>query len=429
MSNVRKGIRNMRGICVLVVVLGALVSATAGEIHSGRLYTVPAKLYVNQAFEIRFELTVTAGCDIEQLNISDFPTHPEIITVGQLEPTTRNRISRDGQLYDVLYYTASARCHKPLDRTFAPSVHGMLVVRRSTGFFSYSQSQAMQQKLDPFGLRVLPLPAIGRPEHFSGAIGNFYLKGSISQTHVQPGDIVTLSLELVGQGWLTDVVLPALQATPLYKMYPVKERERTAMRIITDQVLIPQSTNATEIAAVSISFFNPVTERYEASVAGPFHLTFGTGAPLEKAEIRVLDPIRGAAPSDAQTVIFERINLMRQQIFSVLIAGVGVLAAFFLFFLLRSKQPWLAVLLVLLVLGLGLGVGYAFRAQQSVVSICHVTQRAEVRFAPGDGAMTLFTLNPGTVVTPLERKERWLRIDAASRRGWIASEAITFSGQ
>ena len=251
----------VRALWMFPLALAFALPALAGEIFSGRLYTVPEKLYVNQAFEIHFELEVSFGSEVEDLRISDFPSNPDLITVGRLESTARNRITRDAQALDVLHFTATARCHKPLEHTFAPAVQCMLVERRSTGFFSHWQSYPKQKQLAPFRLRVLPLPEEGRPADFSGAIGVFRLSGRVSQTAVQPGDIITLSLELAGQGWLGAAALPAPPATPLFKTYPVKELLREPARLKTEQVLIPQSTNAAEIAALRFRYFNPATER------------------------------------------------------------------------------------------------------------------------------------------------------------------------
>ena len=401
--------------------------ALAGELFSGRLYTVPEKIYVNQSFEIHFELEVSFGSEVEDLRISDFPNNPEVITVGRLESTARNRITRDTQALDVLHFSTTARCLKPIEHTFSPAVQCMLVERRNTGFFSHWQSFPKQLKLEPFKLRVLPLPAAGRPAHFSGAVGTFRLGGSLSQTNVQPGDIITLSLRLAGQGWLGDVVMPAPAPSPLFKTYPVKVLSREPLRLTTDQVFIPQNTNATEIAAVRFCFFNPATERYEDSLAGPFHLTFKTAAATPKQEeVRVIDtaqpaPIEAALP---QTVSIERVNLTLRQAIPLLAGCVGAFAAFFVFFLLYGKNKRLAFMLGLLLLSAGVGAGYALSGK-TVATTRTLVHRTEAHFAPSRGAATLFSLNPGTAVIPLENAGEWLRIDSAGLRGWIPASSLS----
>lgn len=399
--------------------------AFAGELFSGRLYTVPEKIYVNQAFEIHFELEVSFGSEVEDLRISDFPSNPDLITVGRLESTARNRITRDAQALDVLHFTATARCHKPLEHTFAPAVQCMLVERRNTGFFSHWQSYPKQKQLEPFKLRVLPLPEAGRPANFSGAIGAFRLNGRVSQTAVQPGDIITLSLELAGQGWLGAAAIPAPPATPLFKTYPAKELLREPVRLKTEQVFIPQTTNATEIAALRFCFYNPAKERYEESVAGPFRLTFPAAAAVPKAEeVRVIDTAQPAAVEALpQTVSIERVNLTLRHAVPLLAGCAGALAAFFVFFLLYGSHKRLAFALGLLLLAAGVCAGYALSGKD-IVSTRLLAHRTEVYFAPSRAAATLFALNPGTAVIPLENVGSWVRIDAAGRRGWVPSESL-----
>jgi len=419
------GMRRAIGSAVAVWFLLNVWSARAGEIYSGRLYTVPEKIYANQPFEIRFELEVPFGTEVEDLRISDFPNNPDLITVGRLETTSRNRITRDAQSLDVLHFSAPARCLKPIEHTFSPAVQCMLVERRTTAFFSHWQSYPKQKNLEPFRLRVLPLPEAGRPANFSGAIGTFRFTGRLSQTAVQPGDIITLGLEVAGQGWLGDAVLPAPAASPLFKTYPRKELVHEPLRLKAEQVFIPQDTNATEIAAMRFCFFNPATERYEESVAGPFHLTFNAATPAARTEeVRIIDTAQPAA-SEAlpQTVAIERVNLTLRHAVPLLAGSAGALAAFFVFFLLYGKHKRLAFATGLLLLAAAIGAGYALSGKTAVTTYT-LTHRADVRFAPSDSAAVLFALNPGASAILLENAGSWVRVDSAGNRGWIRADAL-----
>lgn len=417
--------RSIRKLLLTMCCACAARSSLAGEIFAGRLYTVPEKLYVNQAFDIHFELEVSSGCEVEDLRISDFPNNPELLTVGRLESTSRNRIMRDAQAIDVLHFIASARCHKPVNHTFAPGLQCMFVERRTSGFFSHWQSYPKQHKLEPFTLRVRSLPEEGRPTHFSGAVGVFRLTGRLSQTLAHPGDIITLSLELSGQGWLADAGIPALPDSPLFKTYPAKERIREPLRIQTEQILIPSSTNATAIAATRFCFFNPTTERYEESVAGPFHLTFTDTSNAPKAEdVRIISTVTsGSAMADAQTITLERVNLSLRHAVPLLVGCAGALAAFFAFFQLFRRHTCLAFVLSAALLAAGGAAAYALRDKVST-STRPLVRRTEVFLAPSHSAALLFTLNAGTPVVALETAGAWIRIDAAGRRGWISAGSL-----
>ena len=77
------------------------------------------------------------------------------------------------------------------------------------------------------------------------------------------------------------------------------------------------------------------------------------------------------------------------------------------------------------VLAAGLLAARALRNLRPPPSPHTLAQRADVRFAPSPSAPALFSLNPGTAVTPREQTGQWLRIDATGRRGWITADTLT----
>lgn len=398
----------------------------AGELVSGRLYTVPETIYVNQAFEICFELEVSFGSEVEDLRIRDFPNQPDLLTVGRLETVSRHRTTRDGKQMDTLQYRATARCHQPFSQTFTPLVQCMLIERRNTGFFSHLQSFPKQLRLEPFTLAVRDLPAQGRPEAFRGAIGTFRLAGRLSKTEAQPGDIITLSLDLTGKGWLGEhTVMPAPAVDPRFKRYPVKELLREDAHLRTEQIFIPQTTHATEIGAVRFAYFNPASGQYEESVAGPFRLTLRDASAEPAAQaVRVIDPGRpGAASALPQTVSIRQVNRSLRHALPLVAGGAGALGAFFIVLLLGAGRRRIALPLALLALGLGLGAAYRIRVRAGDATR-RMTARAEARLAPARGAARLFLLEAGAEVLPLETAAPWVRVDADGRRGWIRAEAL-----
>jgi len=407
--------------------LSFFLPSLGGEIFSGRLYTVPKQIYENQAFEIHFELEVSFGSEVEDLRISDFPNNPDLITVGRLETASRNRITRGDQAINLLHFIASARCHKPITHTFNPTLQCMFVERRTSGFFSHWQSYPKQHALDPFTLRVLPLPDAGRPAHFSGAVGTFHLSGRLSKTTAHPGDIITLRLELNGQGWLGNAVMPVPPTPSLFKTYPQKEVLREPLRIQTEQVFIPSCTNATELAAARFCFFNPATGRYEESVAGPFKITYtDTPDTPRPDEVRVISTLEPAATGNLQqAVTHEYVNLSLQHAMPLLAVCAAALSAFFIFFMLYGRHTRLAFLLGAILLAAGGGIGYAL-SRKTGAATQTISRHTDVLFAPSHSAATLFVLSPDTPVTPLENASCWVRIeDAAGRRGWIPAAALT----
>ena len=324
----------------------------------------------------------------------------------------------------MLHFIATARCHKPVEHTFVPKLQCMLVERKNSGFFSHWQSFPSQRQLQPFSLRALPLPETGRPASFNGAIGTFRLTGRLSQARVHPGDIITLSLELAGQGWLDQAAVPTPAASPLFKSYPPKETLREPLRVTTEQVLIPTGTNATEIAALRFSFFNPATERYEESVAGPFRLTFTQEAAPRAEEVRVISTSDAIPPDAAVGVLaVKHADISLRQALPLIAVCFSGVVGLLLFFMLYGRHTRMAFLAATAALGLGIAASRALgvKAAADTLTLAH---RADVRFAPSPTAESLFSLNPGTPIVPLEKAGAWTRIDAAGRRGWIPASAL-----
>ncbi len=428
-GNRKPGVGGRRPAAVLAVAVAGLFficgAARAAEIFGGRFYTVPDKLFVNQAFEIHFELEVSPGCEIEDLRISDFPNDADAVSVDPMRSLSRNRTTRSDRTLDVLHFAASARCSKPIDHTFSPFLQCMLVERRNSGFFSHWQSFSAQRQLAPFSLHAQPLPAVGRPAAFGGAVGTFRLTGRLSQTSVRPGDIVTLTLELDGQGWLGAAPMPAPAASPHFKMYPPQEILREPLRVKTEQVLIPASTNAVEIAALRFAFFNHAAGRYEESVAGPFRLTFTQAAAPQTEEVRVINTSDGADVgfSPQKGFALEHADQTLRQAAPLIAVCVSAVVGILLFFMLFGRHTRTAVLVGVLSLGLGIAAARALGSRKTTGTLA-LAHRVELRFAPSQASAALFALNPGTAVIPVEKAGTWTRIDADGRRGWVPSSAL-----
>ena len=240
---------------------------------------------------------------------------------------------------------------------------GIMTIRQSLGRRVVSAP--------PRSIVVKPLPDAGRPADFSGLVGSFSLSGALDADACAPGDIVNLRWELRGPGADELADVPSAAPGPAFKVYPPRVEEKAAGRLVVSQALVPVSTNAARVAAVSLSVFDPATGTYRPLSCGPF--------PLRVAE----KPPEPDGAADATTPSADGVSELPQDPATPLPARPGAEVA-----------PAAAV---------------------------------PARFAPADSARELFVLGAGeaAVVREVSPDGAWARIlrRADGATGWIPSAA------
>jgi len=179
-------------------------------------------------------------------------------------------------------------------------------------------------------LNVLPLPDVGRPAGFTGAVGRRKLSASALPTRLVAGESVQLTLTIGGDGDPTAFGAPDLSHVAGFVLRGVLDTPVAGAReraIVYD--LAPLDPGVREIPALEFSWFSPeapvgyVTERTApiALTVAPRAIPSGDG---------------GATAPDAATA---RAGPDRRstQIAALVAAGVAILAAF-LFVLRRSAR-------------------------------------------------------------------------------------------
>lgn len=406
----------------LTICLGAAAAtATAGDLLAGRLYTEPARPYVNQPLTLYLELETTPGCQLQGISLSGLPGE-DYLQLGDLVERPRRQHTRGGQSVTVHSYVSAGRGVAPLPAPLQPVVGMTLVERRASGFFTSMTSSPRTLRLPATTLTIRPLPEAGRPEGFAGAVGSFELRGALSPSAVMPRDLVTLTLQLTGQGYLGDapLVLPAIPAG-LFKAYPPREERLAAeARLTVSQVVIPLSTQAVQVAAAHFPYFEPVQGVYRTATAGPFALAFTTRRD-EIAPVRQLPP-----PSDngAAAVAPLRMDEARRvEVRRLLPWTLGLLAALLGAAAIRPYRPRWALATGVAIGALVFGGARLWLRGHTPVSAT-LRQAAVLRVAPGRRARAGIELPAGAKVQPLEATAGWVRVAAHGRRGWVPREAL-----
>lgn len=136
-------------------------------------------------------------------------------------------------------------------------------------FFGRYESYSLELKSSEIPISVLPVPQEGKPDDFSGAIGEFDFNVSLSPNEVKVGDPITLKASIKGEGNFSTVKLPIVKDNSNFKIYePQIKQEAQAKNF--EQIIMPLNEQVTEIPSLDFSFFNTKTGQYTTINKGPF---------------------------------------------------------------------------------------------------------------------------------------------------------------
>ena len=119
-------------------------------------------------------------------------------------------------------------------------------------------------------IQVKPLPQAGRPSDFSGAVGEFQFTVSTSKDALNASESLQAKVTVEGKGNLKLFQLPKLTLPSSLEVYEPEFRENVRTNLsgmqgsVTEEyTIVPGFQGKYPIPAISFSYFNPKTERYE----------------------------------------------------------------------------------------------------------------------------------------------------------------------
>lgn len=151
-------------------------------------------------------------------------------------------------------------------------------------FFGRSEKQPLSLESADVTINVLPLPEEGKPENFSGAVGQFDFDASIGPAEVKVGDPLTLRMKISGKGNLKAANFPVLDDQRNFKFYDPQIKEENSVKTL-EQVVIPQSDQIAEVLSLQFSYFNPELKKYETLTKGPFSIKVTKSSEAESLKV------------------------------------------------------------------------------------------------------------------------------------------------
>ena len=148
-------------------------------------------------------------------------------------------------------------------------------------FFSNNRSGVYKTVVvpsNPLSLKVLDLPANGRPSDFAGHVGRYAISAKAMPTEVSVGDPITLTLTLSGPDYLENIQMPALEKQPsLLRNFKIPTEsargEISGKTKVFTQTIRPLRTDVKEIPPVELPYFDTDTQTYKVAATEPIPLT------------------------------------------------------------------------------------------------------------------------------------------------------------
>lgn len=247
-------------------------------------------------------------------NITDFkePTYTnfwkESIDIGELK-LTREVIN--GQAYNVVIIQKSIlfpqRGGNLIIGSFTLDAIVQIVKKRKArdqfekmmygSVIQYYANEEVKLQSPKIKIKVKELPN-NKPQGFNGIVGNFKLKAEVDKTELKTNDAFNLSIRISGKGNVDLLEIGKIEFPPDFEVYDPKvskSSKNTTSGVAGsksyDYLIIPRNEGEFTIPAISFSYFNPQTERYENCTSKEFKINVlrGEGVTYSSAATSVVN--------------------------------------------------------------------------------------------------------------------------------------------
>ena len=167
----------------------------------------------------------------------------------------------------------------------------------------------VERSTEPVKMTIKPLPVVGKPEGFTGAVGKYTMDVLAKPTKLKIGDPITLTINIRGEGNIQTIGEPLLAPEGMkdFKAYNFEAKVTITGRgngikgeKLFNKVIEPQSEDSGVIPGISFSYFDPELEKYKtithapipievehSEIEIPIHLSV-EGAGMTKGQVKIL---------------------------------------------------------------------------------------------------------------------------------------------
>lgn len=257
-------------------------SSTESQVAFIRL-TPPDRHYTGEIIPVKIAVCLNSDY---RININSFPTlkGDGVVMAPLDDKPERHRENIGDKTYNVLVWNTALTGIKAGKHPISFSLDATLVVpgqRRPmsafgdifndpffNSFFGTMVEKPIRISSKTVNFEIIDLPDQGKPENFSGAIGNFEMSVSATPLQAEVGEPVTLTVEIQGRGNFDRVEPPVFPGNSDWKTYSptsdfIPGEDLLSGKKRFEQAIVAKNSNVREIPSLSFNFFNPEKRRYE----------------------------------------------------------------------------------------------------------------------------------------------------------------------
>jgi len=174
-------------------------------------------------------------------------------------------------------------------------------------FFSRTVDKPITLHSGSENVKVLPLPAAGRPADFRGAVGRFDVSSEAAPTQLTAGDPITLRLKVRGQGNFDRVYSSGLAASVEWKTYPPSGQFTPGDNAgyggskTFEEAVVPLKAGQEKIPAITFSYFDPDTRQYVMRTTSPISIDVAPGSGVSSVATSPASPATLTSSLSANT--------------------------------------------------------------------------------------------------------------------------------
>lgn len=231
--------------------------------------------YIGEGIYVEYKLYVSTNVSVNDYSVTESPQYDgfwnQEIRVNGLPVRTGKY---NGEVYRYVVLKKQLLIPTKSGKLTIDPMKMDIVIGVPTGradFFGNQITRNITRSFASAKKTIIPkeLPIEGKPEDFTGAVGDFTFDVSSSRTSLKSNETALVSVRVKGIGNLKLFEIPEIKTPAELEIFTPEQREKVSVwpdgirgLVAKEFTVVPQYKGKYKIPAVGFSYFNPRTKKY-----------------------------------------------------------------------------------------------------------------------------------------------------------------------